>query len=231
MKRKFVVAIAAACAVAMIAAVPAVAAVVASMQVSQTKGYYGQETMLLPSVDTTAVPGATFTMETSKSGSTWEMIGENQGIEDTGTVDPFYHIWDNTLSYPAYFRVAYRSKGTTMGQEPTAVTEPVQLSALKYLGTRVKMTGAKSAKARKTYKVAVQVSPECGEGIVKVNRYKRSGGRWVFVKSHLIETDEVGAGTLMLKPGMRGEYLLRAKFLGNQFGVASPYASKSYVVR
>jgi hypothetical protein len=118
-----------------------------------------------------------------------------------------------------------------MGQEPTAVTEPVQLSALKYLGTRVKMTGAKSAKARKTYKVAVQVSPECGEGIVKVNRYRRSGGRWVFVKSHRIEVDEVGSGTLMLKPGMRGQYLLRAKFLGNQFGVASPYAFKSYVVR
>ncbi len=69
MKRKFVVAIAAACATAMIAAVPAVAAVVASMQVSQTKGYYGQETVLQPSVDTTLVPGATFTMETSKNGS------------------------------------------------------------------------------------------------------------------------------------------------------------------
>jgi hypothetical protein len=118
-----------------------------------------------------------------------------------------------------------------MVQVPTAVTEPVQLSALKYLGTRVKMTGAKSVKARKTYKVAVQVSPECGEGIVKVNRYKRSGGRWVFVKSHLIETDEVGAGTLMLKPGARGKFLLRAKFLGNQFGVASATSTKSYVVR
>ena len=118
-----------------------------------------------------------------------------------------------------------------MGQDPTAVTEPVQLSALKYLCTRVNITGAKSVKVGKSLKVAVQVSPVCGEGTVKVNRYKRSGNRWVFQKSYRIATDEVGAGSLTLKPGARGKFLLRAKFLGNQFGVPSANDSKSYVVR
>ena len=118
-----------------------------------------------------------------------------------------------------------------MDKDPDAVTEPIQLSALKYLSTRVKVTGAKSVKVGKSLKVAVQVSPACGEGTVKVNRYKRSGNRWVFQKSYRIETDEEGAGALTLKPGARGRFLLRAKFLGNQFGVSSPNAFKSYVVR
>lgn len=231
MRNRWAAAVAVACCAAVIAAAPAFASMLASLQTTQTKGYYGQETMLTPSVEASIVPGATFELQASKDASSWALLGELQGVEETGTVDPFYNIWDNSISYPIYVRVAFRSKGTSAAQAPNAVTQPVRLYALKYLSTRVGLAAAKTAYLNKPYKVAVQVTPVSGEGKLKVDRFKFTGGRWVFLKSYVLATDEVGAASMTLHPGAKGSYRLRARFAGNQFSVASPYAYKSYVVR
>ena len=231
MKRRLVVAIAVACVAVVVAASPALATAIASLQVTQTKGYYGQETALLPSVDATIVPGATFELQASKNASDWVMFGEMQGVEETGAVDPFYNVFDNSITYPTYIRVAYRSKGVTSGAEPTAVTASTRLHALKYLSTRVSLTGAKTAVHGKSYSAKLQVTPVSGEGRVRVVVFKRADGKWRSQRAFTINTDEVGQTTFKFKTGGPGTYRISAKYAGNQFSVPSAPAYKALTVR
>jgi len=231
MKRRLVVAIAVACVAVVVAATPALATAIASLQVTQTKGYYGQETALQPSVDTTIVPGATFELQASTNASDWAMFGELQGVEETGVVDPFYNVFDNSITYPTYVRVAYRSKGVTIGAEPTAVTAPTRLYALEYLSTRVRLTGAKTAVHGKSYSANLQVMPVSGEGHVRVVVYKRVGAHWRWQRAFTVDTDEVDSASFKFKTGSRGTYRIRAQFAGNQFSVPSVPVNKAFTVR
>lgn len=231
MKKRFAIAALLASAAVFVAAVPVMASVVAKLQVTQTKGYYGQETVLQPSVDATVVPGATFQFEASKNASDWAQFGELQGVEDTGSVDPLYHIWDNSMSYPTYVRVAYRSKGVTIGAEPTAVTQPVRLYALRYLCSTVRLHTPSTATLNRPYTVGVTVSPNAGEGPVRVGLYKFVRGEWKLQRAVTVKTDELGAAAFSVKPTSAGTYKLRVRFGGNQFSVPSTPAFKFFTVK
>ena len=212
-------------------AVPAFAAVLtARLDATPTKGYYGQESVLTPSVDTTMVPGDKFEFQISHDGVNWGKYEDaDQSIEDTGQVSPLYVVFDNSVRFPARFRAVFKTKAS--GNATQSISPVRTLYALKYLSTKTILLGSASGKAHTALNLTARVYPMSGEGRVTIHVYRRIGGTWKWLRKFNLTTDETGGATFSYTPAAAGAYRFRAQFAGNQFSVPSPVSWKSVTVR
>lgn len=221
------------CAVVLVAAVaPAIAeGIEANLLVSPSAGYYGQNAILSPSVGQQVRPGDLFEFQVwSRAEQEWVKYQDSdQAVEETGVVQPLWHIYDNSLKYPAYFRTVFRTKAS--GLATIAVSPTERLEASQFSANTVRVSAPSRASVRTQFTASVRVLQNVGEGTVRARVYRRVDGAWKRIATRDILTDDLGVATIKIRPSKRGLYLIRAQFLGNQFSVPSAVAAKVFVAR
>lgn len=204
-------------------------------------GYYGQDCMLLPQVntETQVMPGSglkadLFEFQIKNSKGVWEKY-EDQLVEETGTVDPLMLVFDDSVKYPADFRVLfYRQSKDASGTASyvlQSTSEPISVERLKHRVSKVSITAPKKAKKNASFTTSYVVKPLSGAGKVKVTVERKSGKKYVKVSSKTIVVDEMSEADLKLKLKKAGTYRIKAKFAGNGWAVASPVATKTLTVK
>lgn len=204
-------------------------------------GYYGQDCMLLPQVntETKVVPGSglkadLFEFQIKNSTGEWEKY-EDQLVEETGTVDPLMLVFDDSVKYPADFRTLfYRQSKDASGTASyvlQSTSEPVTVERLKHGVSKVSITAPKRAKKNASFTTSYAVKPLSGAGKVKVTVERQAGSKYVKVSSKTITVDEMSEADLKLKLKKAGRYRINAKFAGNGWAVASPLATRIVTVK
>jgi hypothetical protein len=118
-------------------------------------------------------------------------------------------------------RAEYKPLGSSSSPASYSETEFVQV--IQEDSTKVTIAPSKTIRRAGTT-FSFTVSPDCGVGTVRVTVTK-AGTKAL---TYNLTTNEAGKVTAKLKLGTKnGTYKVSAKFLGNDFGVASPTASKS----
>jgi hypothetical protein len=208
-----------------VAVMPASATVPVSFVATPTAARFGETVDLQPSVDATqVVPGDKFNVQILQSGD-WVNYGEGVQVEDTDTIQPQSIVMDDSIQFPAQFRVAFQPKASKNATE--SISDPVTVSAIR--NTRTKVTvGAPRTVLRKGSRFSFTVSPDSGASLVRIRVLDKRGK---LVKTTTILTDEYGYGTRTLTFPKAGTYHVQAQFLGNQFGKASTTAVKTVSAR
>ncbi len=225
----WVAAIACACVLAVTAT--AFAAGTLRVQVTPKSGVYGTEIVVQPSIEGTVVVGDKVELYALDNEDIWQKYGEGQLVEaneETGSapvIEPLYLHIDDSMSYPAVLRATYVPKTGTAYH-----SEPFRIRLVKNTKTAVKITAPASVRAGREFISLFEVLPNSGIGKVRVT-IKKVAGAGTFRKTMTLTTDEEGGIEQALKFATAGSYRVSAKFLGNTFGVASPTASRTIVVR
>lgn len=196
--------------------------------------HYGDEIVITPSQNTTALPGDTVDLQYLAADNTWQKYGESLSVEDTASVDastglaaigPLNFIVDDSLQYPAVIRAHFIPKDTTEGE---AYSDPIWIRLIKNMHTKTVISAPSVFVHGKTYNISTAVLPDSGAGAVKVT-VKQLGGR--YNKAFTLITDDQGNGHFTTKLVTKGKYLITERFLGNQFGAASGIAAKIITVK
>jgi hypothetical protein len=234
---RWVVALALAAAVVVVAAVaPAIAnddTVTARLYVGPAEGYFGQDCVMMPQVSVVALPKEKFEFQINNRG-TWEKY-EEQLVEETGTIDPLAIVFDDSIKYPAEFRVLYLkpskdASGNAIFLERAASdTETIDIQ--RHSVSKTLITAPKTAKRGKAFNAAFRVTPLAGAGAIKMTVQRKVGSRWKSVKSVKLKSDESSEVSTSLKLATAGTYRISAKFAGNRWAPASATASKLVKVR
>jgi hypothetical protein len=220
------------------------------------RGAYGDEITLAPACTSKIeLPGDKFHFQVyvndvdasgTPVGQVWKDFGEFEDIqlEDTNTVQPFGFrlgiddwviLGDGSTIHPTFpyqIRCEYKpnmagldASGTPKAgssTSPASFSETETVSLVKNTYTKVTIKAGAIRHAGTTFDL--QVSPNCGVGTVVVT-VKKVGSPTLRYK---LTTDEDGHVAKKLKLGTKhGTYKVYAKFLGNQFGVASATALKT----
>lgn len=204
-------------------------------------GYYGQDCMLLPQVNVlTKVapePGLKadlFEFQLKNSAGSWDKYDE-QLVEEDGSVDPLMLVFDDSVKYPADFRVLfYRQSKDASGTASYVLqgtSDPITVERLKHRVSKVSVVAPKSVKPNASFVTSYAVKPLSGSGKVKVTVERKSGKKYVKVSSKTITVDEMSEADLKLKLKKVGTYRVKAKFAGNSWAVSSPTATKTLVVK
>lgn len=207
-----------------VAVVPAMATVPVSFVATPTAARFGETVDLQPSVDATqVVPGDKFNVQILSNGD-WVNYGEGVQVEDTDTIQPQSIVMDDSIAFPAQFRVAFQPKASKNATE--SVSDPVTVSVIRNTRTSVSI-GAPRRVVRKGSRFSFTVSPDCGASLVRIRVLDKRGKA---VQTTTILTDEYGYGTRVLTFPKTGTYRVQAQFLGSQFGKASGVAAKTVSV-
>lgn len=216
-------------------------------------GTYGGEIVLQPAVisNKAELPGDKFhfqayVMDVESSGTgiptgmVWKDFKDFEDIqlEDTNTVLPFTFqiglddgviLSDGTVIHPPspyQIRCEYKtldSSGTANSTSPKSFSETETVTVIKNTWTKVSFSTSGTVKHAGT-NFHFQVSPACGEGTIRVT-VKKPGSKTL---TYDVATDENGSASAKLKLGTKnGTYKVFAKFLGNDYGVASGTAIKN----
>lgn len=198
-------------------------------------GHYGDELTIMPSMNTTAVPGDIVTIQYLDYGNNWMPVGEGLSVEDTmapdavsglTTIGPLAYLIDEELpSYPAIIRAVFIPKSASKG---TAVSSPVWIRMSKNLRTKMSISGPGKVTHGKNYTFESRVTPVSGIGTVKVTVERLSNHS---KKVYNVETDSTGITQFNFKQNIKGRYRISERFLGNRFGAASSTAIKTIVVK
>lgn len=231
------------------AAYAAVSQQVVALQVGEDMGNgftgtYGSEITLAPNVisDKAVLPGDKFhfqilASDVSTGGvvtpNTWvEFLDfEDIQVEDTNTVPPLTYrlgmddklILSNgdafTPVFPYQVRAEYKPAGSSTAPKSYSETEVVSL--IKNDRTAVKLQRTSKIRLAGT-RFSFQVSPISGEGVIRVAVRKQG----VKTRYYNVRTDEDGSASAKIRLGSKkGLYRVNAKFVGNTFGVASPWSA------
>jgi hypothetical protein len=198
-----------------------------------TQGYYGQDLMLMPRVNTElqAVPGAGLAADKVEfeycDNGEWTRIGDaDQVVEETGTIEPLILAFDDTFRYPADFRAKFyrQSKDASgvAGYRLISVSDTVTVDARQYPLTKLVAHAPKTAKRNRAFAVDYSVVPNVGTGNLVVKTYKRAGSRWVAKGTKTIALDESASASAEFTFAAAGSYRIVARFPGSQWGVAAP---------
>ena len=203
---------------------------------------YGQEIDLVPTVlSAMELPKDTFSFQTYVTDSDgvqkWLDITdwEPMQLEDTNTVPPFgfrmgydgiVALSDFStvpLTYPAMIRCTY--KPLNVNTTPISVSETETIDLVKNDSEKVTFATSGTVKHAGT-KFNFHVTPNAGAGTIKVTVAK-SGAKTL---TYNVQTDADSNATTILKLGAKtGTYKVSAKFLGNQWGVASTTTTRNVV--
>jgi hypothetical protein len=203
-------------------------------------GYYGQDIVLMPQVntETKVAPGSglkpdKFEFQIDNKG-TWEKY-DDQLVEETGTVDPLMLVFDDSVKYPADFRVLYyRSSKDASGVVDYALqatSDPITIERLRHAVSKVVIAAPKKVGKGKSFTTSYAVKPLSGVGKVKVTVARKSAGRFVKVSSKTLTTDEMSSADLRLKYKKAGTYRITATFTGNSWAKASSSATRIVTVK
>lgn len=208
--------------------------------VAPSEGYYGQDIMLMPQVntETKVSPGPglradKFEFQVNNNGK-WEKF-EDQLVEETGTVDPLMLVFDDSLTYPAEIRALFyrssRDATGVVGYELLATSEPVTIDRLRHIASRVSIVAPNKAESGKAFTTSYVVKPLSGIGKVKVTVAREFRGRFIPVTTKMLTTDEMGEADLRISLSRPGTYRITASFAGNAWAGASPNANRFVTVR
>jgi hypothetical protein len=206
------------------AALPAIATTPVTLQASPTAARFGETVDLQPSVTATqVVPGDKFNVQIFENGD-WVSYGEGVQVEDTDTIQPQSIVMDDSIKFPAQFRVAFQPKSSKNATE--SISETVVVSVIRNTRTKVAVSVPRKI-AHSGARFGFTVTPDSGIGPVRI-RVFRSGK---LIKTTTMLTDEYGYTARVLSFPKAGTYRIEAQWLGNQFSKASTTSVKTVSVR
>lgn len=233
MTRRFLTACGIAVAIIVALAVPAFASgMVTQLNAYVDSGYYGQDCVLHATSESsvTPTPGDKVELQVYTKGVGWEKFGEEQLVEETGTVDPFYIQINESLPSPAKFRAIYYDKQGSLVETGTP-SDYISLYARKFACNRTIVGVPTYGNVGKSFTAIIRMAQNPGPGKVGVRVYHKRNGSWVLVKSTVVSSDDMGTASFKYRPAAKGAYRVRAVFGGNRFSVAGYPGVDDVVVR